>query len=346
LGADEFFGEMALLTGKPRSTAAQAAAHTNLWVLYRSDFEDLVSRYPSISLALSKVLSQRLAEADRRFTESHLRGLKLLVGLSPGQLEDVSRRLKPVRYRQGETIIQEGDRGQEMFFIESGRARVVRGSGAKASLLAELGAGDLFGEMALLTGAPRSATVTALSDLNLWTLSQADFDALVAAYPHLGLALSRQLSERLRRIDERFLGQPPTAVAAPEPVAAPVPMRRPSPQAQAAPIVAPRPKPVRRKPARHLSAEVRETFDGAVTWFGSLSRGAKVRLVLFTIVLAWLLLIVAPALVISTLAADDVTNLVGAIAFVQAEPPLPTESLPPTGAPISAAPLLSTPAEQ
>jgi CRP-like cAMP-binding protein len=343
LGADEFFGEMALLTGKPRSTAAQVAAHTNLWVLYRSDFEDLVSRYPSISLALSKVLSQRLAEADRRFTESHLRGLKLLVGLSPGQLEDVSRRLKPVRYRQGETIIREGDRGQELFFIESGRVRVVRGSGAKASLLGELGAGDLVGEMALLTGAPRSATVTAVSDLNLWSLSQADFDALVAAYPHLGLALSRLLSERLRHVDEQFLRGPTTAVAATaglEPVAAPVPVRRPSAEAQAAPIITPR-----RKPARHLAAELRETFDGAVTWFGSLSRGAKVRLVLITILLAWLLLIVAPVLVISTLAAEDVTNLEGAIAFVQAEAPVPTEALPPTDAPISAAPL-PVPAEQ
>ncbi|MFN2183580.1 MAG: cyclic nucleotide-binding domain-containing protein, partial [Anaerolineae bacterium] len=206
LGADEFFGEMALLSGRPRSSAARTAEHTNLWVLYRSDFDDLVNRYPTISLAMGKVLSQRLTEMDRRFTESHLRGIKLLSGLSSGQLEDVGSRLKPTRFEQDEIVIKQGEPGDEMYFIESGRARVVREmSSTRALVLAELGAGDLFGEMALLTGAPRSATVTALSELNLWILSHADFDELVTAYPNLALAVSRLLSQRLRDTDERFL---------------------------------------------------------------------------------------------------------------------------------------------
>ncbi len=132
LGASDFFGEMALLTGKPRSTAARAAVHTNLWVLYRSDFEDLVNRHPAISLTLSKALSQRLADMDRRFTENHLRGLGLLTGLSSSQLEEISRKMKPVRYRQGEVILQEGDSGDEMYFIESGQVQVVRGRGSAA----------------------------------------------------------------------------------------------------------------------------------------------------------------------------------------------------------------------
>jgi CRP-like cAMP-binding protein len=113
-GPDDFFGEMALLTGKPRSSSARAIEHSNLWVLYRSDFDDLVARYPAISIGLSKELSERLAEMDRRFTESHLRGLKLLAGMSSIQLEDISRRLKPVRFRQSETIIREGTPGGEI----------------------------------------------------------------------------------------------------------------------------------------------------------------------------------------------------------------------------------------
>jgi CRP-like cAMP-binding protein len=331
LGTDEFFGEMALLTGKPRSSSARTASHTNLWVLYRSDFDDLVNRFPSVSLGLSKVLSQRLAEMDRRFSESHLRGLKLLAGLSPSQLEDVSRRLKAVRYRQGETIIREGDPGREMYFIESGRVRVVRGSGPKALLLAELVAGDLFGEMALLTGSPRSATVSAQSEVNLWSLAQPDFEELVTAYPNLALALSRLLSERLRHTDERYLNQPIGAAAVAE-TARPQPVARPAPKPQPRPVSKPAPKPkrARRKRARNLVAEAREGFDGVVAWFSSLSSGAKVRLVLITVVLAWLLCIAAPILVISTLAADNVTNLQGAIAFVQTEPPPPTEAPLPT----------------
>ena len=340
MGGDEFFGEMALLTGKPRSSSARTASHSNLWVLYRSDFDDLVNRYPSISLALSKVLSERLAEMDRRFTESHLRGLKLLAGLSPSQLEDVSSRLKPVRYRQGETIIREGDPGQEMYFIESGRVRVVRGTGSQALLLAELGAGDLFGEMALLTGSPRSATVSALSEMNLWAMSQADFDALVTAYPNLALALSRLLSERLRSTDARFLTEPSSAgavAAQPQPVAKPAPKPKPRP--------APKPKAAPRRPSRRLVAEVGDAFNGTVAWFGSLSRGAKVRLLLITLVIAWLVFIAAPVLVISTLAADNVTNLEGAIAFVRTATPLPTEAPLPADTPEPQAAMLSAPSE-
>jgi CRP-like cAMP-binding protein len=354
LGPDQFFGEMALLTGKPRSADARTATHTNLWVLYRSDFDDLVNRHPSISLALSKVLSERLAEMDQRFTESHLRGIKLLSGLSASQLEDVSQRLKPVRFRQDEIVIPEGAPGDEMFFIESGRVSVVRGRGPNALPLAELGAGDIFGEMALLTGNPRSATVTALSEVDLWTLSQADFEDLVTAYPNLALSLSRLLSERLRSADERFM-QPAPVPAAP-PTTAPAKATAAVPAAVAVgaaatvtaaaeplprPVPKPRARPVRRKPARSFSAEARSASDAATAWFGSLSRGARVRLLFVTLLLAWITCIAAPALLISTLAAEDVTNFEGAVAFVQTNTPQVAELPPVVETPIPQAQSLS-----
>ena len=368
LGEDEFFGEMALLTGKPRSSGARATTHSNLWALYRSDFDDLVNRYPSISVAMSKVLSERLSQMDRRFTESHLRGLKLLGNLTPDQLEDVSRRLKPARYRQGEVIIREGAPGDEMYLIESGRVRVDRQRRDEAILLDNLEAGDLFGEMALLTGQPRSATVTALTDLNVWVIDQSDFEELVTAYPNLALALSRLLSERLQNTDTRFLQQPPVrepapparrAAAAPVPgktivasqaaaetvaVRAPAPSRRPAPrpapgrkppprraapqrrEAQRRPA-APRRAP-RQAPSAGVSSQLGGAIGGLVNWFGNLSPGAKVRLILFTMALVWLLCIATPYLVISTLAADNVTNLQGAIAFVQTATPPPMDSAP------------------
>ncbi len=341
LSANEFFGEMALLTGKPRSTAARAATHTNLWVLYRSDFDDLVNRHPSISLALSRALSERLSEMDRRFTQSHLRGLKLLSGLSIDQLEDVSRRLKPVRYRQGETIIREGAQGDEMYFLESGRVQVVRRQGARALLLAELGAGDVVGEMALLTGKPRSATVSAVSDVDLWAMSQADFDELLAAHPNLALALSRLLSERLQATDAHFLSE--AATQEPVPVSETVTARvLPADERRREPALTAPARPVRkkrekrpartgvarprRKPLQTLSTGVRQAFTGTAVWFGSLSRGARVRLILLSLLLVWLTCIAAPALVISTLAAENVTDLRGVIAFVQSDSPQPDQA--------------------
>ncbi len=244
---------------------------------------------------------------DRRFTESHLRGLKLLAGLSSAQLQDISHRLKPARFRQAETIIQEGQPGDEMYFIESGQVRVLRTHGAQILVLAEMGAGDLFGEMALLTGKPRSATVTALTDVNLWVLGQSDFDELVTSYPTLALALSRLLSDRLSSTDAHILQQPAMAVpaaaslqpaaapvvAVPLPVAASVPQARTAPRPRPAPK--PTPRPTRAKPAQSLTSELGESFNGLVGWFGSLSRGAKVRLIVVSMLLVWLVCIVAPA---------------------------------------------------
>jgi len=352
LGASDFFGEMALLTGKPRSTAARAAAHTNLWVLYRSDFEDLVNRHPAISLTLSKALSQRLADMDRRFTENHLRGLGLLTGLSSSQLEEISRKMEPVRYRQGEVILKEGDPGDEMYFIESGQLQVIRGHGTAAIVLAELGVGDLFGEMAMLTGNPRSATVMALTDVDLWLMSRASFDEVAITYPSLVLALSRLLSERLGSTDERFLRQPAAAPASlppqrsaqavpagtlrqprpvetriTQPVTAVPPRREPQPEAKRVAQAAPS------SPARPRVG-AGQLFGRFTSWFGGLSRGAKIRLVIVTLLLAWLLLVAMPLLVITTLAEADVVGLQGAVAFVQTQTPLPTETPLPTATPI------------
>jgi CRP-like cAMP-binding protein len=346
LGANDFFGEMALLTGKPRSTAARAAAHTNLWVLYRADFEDLINRHPAISLTLSKALSQRLADMDRRFTENHLRGLGLLTGLSSSQLEEISRKMKPIRYRQGEAIIREGEPGDDMYFVESGQVQVVRGHGTAAIILAELGVGDLFGEMAMLTGNPRSATVMALTDVDLWLMSRASFDEVAIAYPSLVLALSRLLSERLSSADERFLRQP-AAAAAPltQHAVQAVPGAVPTRLHPAEPLQVTQPVPVPQRTVKQAApaAPIKLTtpkaggvniFSRATAWFGGLSRGAKIRLAIATLLIAWLVLIAMPILVISTLAAEDVIGLQGAVAFVQTETPLPTWTPLPTATPI------------
>jgi hypothetical protein len=94
-----------------------------------------------------------------------------------------------------------------------------------------------------------------------------------------------------------------------------------------------------------LVPELGKAFGGAVTWFGALSTGAKVRLLLLTMLLAWLVFIAAPALVISTLAADDVTNLQGAIAFVQEVTPPPDDEPLPAETPIPAEALRQEPVE-
>jgi CRP-like cAMP-binding protein len=133
--------------------------------------------------------------------------MSLLVGLSSKQLEDVSARLRPVKYRSGEVILTEGTPGDVMYLIEWGRVEVLSKTDGRSRVLAVLGEGDFFGEMALLTGNTRSATVRAVTDVDLLALYQPDFDELVLKYPTLAVTLGRVLSQRLNRADEHLTGE-------------------------------------------------------------------------------------------------------------------------------------------
>lgn len=330
----EFFGETALLTGKPRSVSVQAETDTNLWVLYRTDFERLVNRYPAISLALSRLLSERLAAADRTFVDRHLRKLSLLSGLSGSQLEDVSTRLRPVKFRAGEVILEEGTAGDVMYLIESGQVEVLKGDGIPFTL-ATLTDGDFFGEMALLTGRPRNATIRALTDVDLWVLQKTDFDALLLKYPVLTITLSKVLGQRLSSANSRLIAsgvaQPAagTFTAPAAQVAGPM-VRRRAVTAEA------RPSPgfgLQRAVVGALEG-LRRSWDDAAAWFSMRSPAAKARLVAIVLLIAWLCGVAAPAALISSMATEEV-NLYNAtgLAFLQA-PVVETIVPAPTNTPI------------
>lgn len=315
LQAGDFFGEMALLTGKSRSSAARAETNTNLWMLYRSDFDELLVQYPAISLALSRTLSERLAQADQRFVERHLRRMSLLVGLSSKQLEDVSARLRPVKYRSGEIILTEGTPGDVMYLIEWGRVEVLSKTDGRQRVLAVLGEGDFFGEMALLTGNPRSATVRAVTDVDLLALHQPDFDELVLKYPTLAVTLGRVLSQRLKRAGEYLTGELAGVVSEqvrlrPGPGAVPVTtaVRTVRPRA--------RPRPLLPAPA------IQQSLGNTAAWFALRSVGAKLRLVSVFLLFVWLCGISAPATVISAFPSDALGN--GALGFLQVPTATPT----------------------
>jgi CRP-like cAMP-binding protein len=316
LQAGDFFGEMALLTGKSRSSAARAETNTNLWMLYRSDFDELLVQYPAISLALSRTLSERLAQADQRFVERHLRRMSLLVGLSSKQLEDVSARLRPVKYRSGEVILTEGTPGDVMYLIEWGRVEVLSKTDGRSRVLAVLGEGDFFGEMALLTGSPRSATVRAVTDVDLLALYQPDFDELVLKYPTLTVTLGRVLSQRLNRADEYLAGE----LAGVASGARVVPAQREIVPATAVPrTVRPR---IRQRPRLLPGRTIKQGLGNTAAWFALRSVGAKLRLVSVFLLFVWLCGISAPATVISAFPSDALGN--GALSFLQTPTATPT----------------------
>ena len=97
-------------------------------------------------------------------------------------------------YKAGELIFREGDPASEMYVIESGNVQVQSGN----RLLDMLGSKSILGEMALVDGAPRSATAKALTDVTVVPVSEKQFLFLVSQTPYFALNVMRVLAGRLR----------------------------------------------------------------------------------------------------------------------------------------------------
>jgi CRP/FNR family transcriptional regulator, cyclic AMP receptor protein len=108
--------------------------------------------------------------------------------------------LKTSVHSSGTTIFQEGDQGQSMFAIKRGRVAILVGGTTVDTLTEE----EIFGEMALLEHAARTATAVTLEETELVKIDEAQFYILVRQNPHFALQLMQLLSERLRRADALY----------------------------------------------------------------------------------------------------------------------------------------------
>jgi pyruvate,water dikinase len=132
-----------------------------------------------------------------------LHRVQLFADLSRREAEQIARLLKVRPFTKGETIIMEGSGGAAFFLIDSGEASV----SCKGVHLSTLGPGDCFGEMALIDGGPRTATVTAATDMVCYGLTFWEFRPLIERNGAIGWKLLQALAKRLRAADSSNLGQ-------------------------------------------------------------------------------------------------------------------------------------------
>ena len=104
----------------------------------------------------------------------------------------------PASYAAGEVIFAEGDRGDAMFVVRTGEVTIERGG----RVMETLSGGGVFGEMALIDGSPRSATVRAKTDCEVAPINEKTFLFLVHETPFFAIAVMRTLADRLRRMVE------------------------------------------------------------------------------------------------------------------------------------------------
>jgi CRP-like cAMP-binding protein len=109
-------------------------------------------------------------------------------------------RLKFKRFEAGTTICKVGDPGSEMYIIRTGEVKVLASpeNSAEETVIARMGGGDHFGEMSLLTGEPRSASVVTTVPSDMYVLNKVDFDVIVERFPSITLSMWTITSRRLR----------------------------------------------------------------------------------------------------------------------------------------------------
>ena len=132
-----------------------------------------------------------------------LRGVPLFAALDDAAVDELCGYLHPVELKAGSSLFRVGDSGDAMYIIETGRVRItVTDADGREVILASLGHGDFFGEMAMLDGHGRSADASVTEDTRLAVLTRENFLSFVSSDSRIVLEMLSAITRRLRRTDD------------------------------------------------------------------------------------------------------------------------------------------------
>lgn len=184
LSQGNFFGEMSLLSGRRRSATVRAQTEAVLLDSPRKIILKFMNSVESIKRSLDQIFMVRTFQSS------------VFPNAPADFLVELARRSKQKNFKKGEVLFKEGDAGEVMYVIRKGSVKISRRNKAGLDITQTyLPAGNIVGEMALLSNDPRSATVTAAVPLETILIDRPDFDALLAA--------SKETADQLREIAAR-----------------------------------------------------------------------------------------------------------------------------------------------
>jgi CRP-like cAMP-binding protein len=123
-----------------------------------------------------------------------LKNVPLFAGLDDRELSEIAAQMRERKFGAGDTVTQEGAGGAGFFVVESGEAEVTVGGTERGTI----GPGDYFGEIALLTGSDRTATIVAKSDMVCWGMTPWDFRPLVESNSTIAWKLLTAMADKLK----------------------------------------------------------------------------------------------------------------------------------------------------
>ncbi len=133
-----------------------------------------------------------------------LRNIPIFSDLNDSTLDKIFQSGYIKAYNKNDIILTEEESGNSMFFIVEGKVKVLRSDEDKEIIISLLGPGDFFGEMAILDGMGRSATVSAVENSKLFILQRNEFLDLLNTHPEVSISLLKELSIRLRNATNKI----------------------------------------------------------------------------------------------------------------------------------------------
>jgi CRP-like cAMP-binding protein/Fe-S-cluster-containing hydrogenase component 2 len=185
----DVFGEMAALSGYPRSATVSAKDDLCLLEIPSEVLKELMK----ISPKFREIIEEKYTA---RAVRTYLRKVPLFGNLSDTMLEELEGKVKLKSFNQADVIFREGDPGDSLYIIRNGFVKITKQSGDKDQIIAYLAQGSYFGEMALLEDEKRSATVSAFTKVETIQVVKDDFNTLLLTDPKLAEEVNDIIMER------------------------------------------------------------------------------------------------------------------------------------------------------
>jgi CRP/FNR family cyclic AMP-dependent transcriptional regulator len=201
--AGEVFGEMAVISGRPRSATATAKSDCIAYSMDAKELQAALGRSPEFALMLASVMYDRLRfiaaqlALRPRPAGSAAREATVFDPQLVAQLEAALPRSAIIRYGQEKVIMKEGQAGTFMYLVKSGRVAIAVGS----TVVEVVGPGGTFGEMAVVDQSPRTARAGTLEESELLQIDRPSLMAVVKQEPAVAMAMLRGIADRLRHMN-------------------------------------------------------------------------------------------------------------------------------------------------
>jgi CRP-like cAMP-binding protein/Fe-S-cluster-containing hydrogenase component 2 len=197
LGPGEMFGEMTCMSFYPRSATVRAKTDCVMLEMLRNVL-DILQR--------NKTFRAQLEHNYRaRALDSHLRSVPIFAPLTKDFVDHLRDRVELLRFSPGQVICRQGDPADSFYLIRIGFVKVSEDKLGGELVLAYLARGGYFGEIALLTGSPRSATCTALDHVEVVRISAEDFQLMLDKFPDIRHSLEGTAHQRLEENRHRTI---------------------------------------------------------------------------------------------------------------------------------------------